>query len=380
MLRMSLERGAEGTQQPKQKLANINEYATSPVPSHVAEFARLLSDRLTTPKVVPMGLVLASVHLVTDLLDGIDTRSGEPIESNLVGQSPDLYSELRSRLPQLAAIAFSPAFAEEVRRQSEEILRVTDDNSAEDVFLATTQAALRSLPQEPDPAPDLTDQYMRLLADNPVLWGSYFLKDVRSDEGLPEVDLPGLDPAEIIKKTGSLPEDGILLEARITRGGNGVFAVYDYDYVEKAELDEHEGAQRISVTFLGSKESKARELDFSYEHPDYPDKETEPSDRADSYSYLAYGFGRLDAITLNDGGRLLVMKEPRRNNSNLTLDQHGWKAGPYGEVVRSLFRWFPSSDVQSLTDAVEMVTRDLMGVEANSASRIKQAISDKLEG
>lgn len=443
---------AESTQEPRQRLASIEQHFDTPLDPSVVEFAHLLSDRLN-PELVPMGFVMAGKLLAYDLHTGINGFTDEPIDSNLVQQSPKLYEELQDRIPAFAKFAFPPEFADEVATIIEEVtgMPVTYSGKTTEEVLAEPIKAERML--APNMLPDAgvveiaaeledgtmlyVDQEVMLLGNefdpttyngpmgsaygdaslemlfHPVVAlgeinGQYFglddeglrnmvnrtsgfrvsfdpeaLPDMRKvdvdgkqvyfptqqmlekmgvmrrgvdlaepvnnagilsfllrnttmgdetpskEEALPEIELPGLDPFELVRINGELPKTGILLEAKMTRNGNAVFQIYDYDNLERVSLEEFgedDEYQKLRTEFRWDDDSHAREVDFTYEVPNYPDKDVPPYNRGDEYSYIGCDFDGLDAIDLPNGGRLLISKKPTKLGGLYTqLDQSPWK-------------------------------------------------------
>lgn len=207
------------------------------------------------------------------------------------------------------------------------------------------------------------------------------LKNQNSECASPEVELSGFDPVDIIRKNGTLSGPGMLLEAKITRGGEAGFTIHEYYDIEEAELTEEdvEGdkCQSIYINFKDdSGELSGSKLSFIYEPPDYHCRTIEPFNRGD-FSYLGKGFAQLDAVDHPDGGRVLFQKEPNQLYSIIELKQHGWKK-VNTLPIRQILRWFPRNDIPNLTNSVEIIMRDLIGVDVYSASRIKQEVSGRL--
>lgn len=202
------------------------------------------------------------------------------------------------------------------------------------------------------------------------------------EEFVPEVDLPGLDPFDIVRSNGELPEKGLLLEAKMARGGNAVFTIYDYDNLERMSIDEQgeDGEyQYLHPSFSWDDGSKAREIEFSYEQPGYFDKDVQPFNRSDVYSYMGCSFADLDVIELAGNGRLLISKQPRRlGNLSTRLDQTPWKNNFLNGQTRNLVRWFPAGEVDGLSEAVEIITGGLLGIDPRAAQQIKQGVADRL--
>lgn len=132
---------------PAQRLKSIEEFSTQPVNPFVADFARLLADRLKTyPEIVPMGFMMAATILIYDLGKGVNGFTNEPINSSLVKRSPEIYGILDQSIPYLAKIAFedSPEFANAV---ANEWMRVMAEFSAAQKL---KQPKLPEKPADPD--------------------------------------------------------------------------------------------------------------------------------------------------------------------------------------------------------------------------------------
>lgn len=133
----------EPTQEPRAKLAKLGEFTTSPVDPSVIEFAHLLSERLDNgvDQIAPIEVIVAGTLLIYDLNAGVNGYTGEPINTGLIGQTPETYDHLRGSIPMLAEIAFPPQFATEVKRHFEEIQRQAE-RTGEDVSMLTIGYAI----------------------------------------------------------------------------------------------------------------------------------------------------------------------------------------------------------------------------------------------
>ena len=218
---------------------------------------------------------------------------------------------------------------------------------------------------------------------------SYFMKNSPAmdetpaqEENLPEIDLPGLDPIEMVRTSGELPATGMLISARITRGGPAVFKIYNYDNIEEVkitETGEGDEYQYLHPTFRWSEDSNAKEVEFSYEPPNYFFQDTQPYNRTDEYSYMGSNFESLDIVELSNGGRLLITKEPYKiGNFGTRLDQIPWKSNLIKGQSRSITGWFSESDIEGVTQAAETIARDLIGLDEVSARQFGEGLQDNL--
>lgn len=108
------EREAESTLDPSQRLLQAQEFAPRLLDPRVVELGKLVAGRMS-PELVPMGFVMTSAFCIEDFRRGTDGFTQKPIESALVRQPDYVYDYLYLNIPNLARIAFSESFADEVR-------------------------------------------------------------------------------------------------------------------------------------------------------------------------------------------------------------------------------------------------------------------------
>lgn len=324
---------AEQVQEMKQKLRSLsfhlpNEHETT------YNLANFLADRLTHQGLTPRGFLLVAALSLEDLERGVNSITGEPItraKYKIADQPTAVYRILNLFIPKIAKAVTPPEFASQVQ----------------EIYDSANKDRVR----------------------------------VYGEEGIPEVELPGRDPYEIVRREKRLPARGILLEANFAHKGNGVFTVYQYDNLEKVRLDEQgEGRQYqyLHTFFHWSKDTKSRQLELGYENPNYLAKAKEPYNRGETVSYIPVGFSELDRIDLPGSGRLLILKKPRViGNLSTRLDQHPW-ADTIGGKSRQLVRWFNFEDVHGVAETVKVIARDLMGVDPNGAKIMRDEVGARL--
>ncbi len=124
------EREAESTLDPSQRLLQAQEFATRLLDPRVVELGKFVARRMN-PQLVPMDFVIASALCIEDLKRGIDGFTHKPIDTTLFRQPEYVYNFLYLNIPTLARIAFSEAFADDVRTNLLAILarsRVEEDD------------------------------------------------------------------------------------------------------------------------------------------------------------------------------------------------------------------------------------------------------------
>src|SRR5438105_882062 len=81
------------------KLRRVEEFTTEPISPLVTQFGRFLADRINGGEIAPMGFIMAANLSLYDLEKGINGFTNEPIRSDLVGRTPDVYGLLRGSIP-----------------------------------------------------------------------------------------------------------------------------------------------------------------------------------------------------------------------------------------------------------------------------------------
>lgn len=115
---MSLE-GAISTEPIKKKLRELRQYMPGQ-PDVIYAFGAYLADKLN-PKLVPPGFNMAAELALYDLQIGVDSFTGQPIRSRLVGQQPQIYVHLSMQVPEIAKAVCPKDFAKGVRKFYEQV-------------------------------------------------------------------------------------------------------------------------------------------------------------------------------------------------------------------------------------------------------------------
>ena len=105
---------AQSMEEPKRKLARLEELIPNPANELVCDFGRFVSPYLN-PSLIPLGFVRLCDSAIDDLKHGMSAVSGRPIVSRLVGHSPMIYAKLHSEISTIADAIFSTEFAGAVR-------------------------------------------------------------------------------------------------------------------------------------------------------------------------------------------------------------------------------------------------------------------------
>ena len=105
---------AQSMEEPKRKLARLEELIPNPANELVCDFGRFVSPYLN-PSLIPLGFVRLCDSAIDDLKHGMSAVSGRPIASRLVGHSPMIYAKLHSEISTIADAIFSREFAGAVR-------------------------------------------------------------------------------------------------------------------------------------------------------------------------------------------------------------------------------------------------------------------------
>lgn len=197
---------------------------------------------------------------------------------------------------------------------------------------------------------------------------------------LPEIELPGLNPYDIVRRTGSLPDTGLLLGATAVWHGPAMFRIYNYDNLEQAILGDNDITQRLAVAFRYREDSTASSLTVGYEPPYYFDRETEPYLRIDEYSYMPVGFGRVAIDSLPNGGRLLISQDTSLHNLGTQLSQTGWLNPMLQRQTRRIMRWFPRDETDSLRTALVTVAELVIGIENDTTTHLADRVQKQFKG
>jgi len=105
---------AQSMEEPKRRLAKLEEFIPDAQNEMVYDFGRFVSPYLN-PELLPVGFVRLCETAIHDLKHGVSGVSGRPIVSRLVGHSPMIYAKLYTEISSIADAIFSKEFAGAVR-------------------------------------------------------------------------------------------------------------------------------------------------------------------------------------------------------------------------------------------------------------------------
>jgi len=105
---------AQPMEEPKRKLARLEEFIPDTANGMIYDFGRFVSVYLN-PRLIPLGFVTVCESAIHDLQKGVSSVTSRPIVNGLVGHSPMIYARLRLELPNIADAIFSAGFAGAVR-------------------------------------------------------------------------------------------------------------------------------------------------------------------------------------------------------------------------------------------------------------------------
>ena len=104
--------------EPKRKLARLNELMRGDPAGAIFEFGRIIAEQYLGDDGVainPFGFVMAAGLAVDDIRVGINQKTGNPIESFLVRQPSMVFNILIAVIPRIADAIFDEEFAAAVR-------------------------------------------------------------------------------------------------------------------------------------------------------------------------------------------------------------------------------------------------------------------------
>lgn len=107
-------------EEPKQKLAHLEEHLPDAPNELVYDFGRYLAEYLNQ-SLVPMGFVMGCTLAIHDLQTGTNGFTGKPIQNRLVGYPPAIYGFLQMEIPRIATAVFPAEFAEQVKTHVEAV-------------------------------------------------------------------------------------------------------------------------------------------------------------------------------------------------------------------------------------------------------------------
>ena len=108
-------------EEPKQKLAKLEELIPDTFDLGLLyDFGRFLAGYLNS-ELVPIGFVIGCELALRDLQRGVSGSTKRPIQSQLVGYPPGIYSLLRMEIPRIADAVFPAEFASGVKIVLDEI-------------------------------------------------------------------------------------------------------------------------------------------------------------------------------------------------------------------------------------------------------------------
>jgi hypothetical protein len=314
------------------KLRSLGEY----MPGQnevVCEFGKFLAGRLNED-IVPQGFYLASMLAIYDIQAGVDGFTGEPITGRLAALPDTLYPLLQLFIPAIAKAVYPANFADEVKKFADEV----NASAREDAKTA-----------EP-----------------------------KKQEINHAAVIPGQDPFEILARGEKLPTSGIILNANIVKGSQGVFEVYNYNQLKKHRLSDSRPRYDERSLDMEFQHVTGTMLTFGFENPNYPGKEKPPYDRGDSTSYIPLGWDQLDAIPLPETrGRLLVQKQPCPDN----YVSHELRKSTDEETPRTSRReistYYKPGDFDGLTDGIAAIAEQLIGLPESDARLMAELVREK---
>jgi len=106
--------------EPKQKLAKLEELIPDAANNLVYDFGRHLADYLYD-HLVPREFVMACESALYDLQRGLNGFTGKRIQSPLVGYPPTIYARLRMEIPTIADAVLPAEFAASVKSHIEQV-------------------------------------------------------------------------------------------------------------------------------------------------------------------------------------------------------------------------------------------------------------------
>lgn len=106
--------------EPKQKLAKLEELIPAAPNNLLYDFGRHLAGYLN-PQLVPMGFVVGCEMALHDLQTGVNSFTGKPIRSRLVGYPPAIYALLLMEIPRIADAVLPTEFAASVKNHLEQV-------------------------------------------------------------------------------------------------------------------------------------------------------------------------------------------------------------------------------------------------------------------
>lgn len=115
------EKETRSTLNPNQRLLQAQEFAPRLLDPRVVELGKFIASRIGSEP-DPIDFIMVSVLRIEDFRRGVDGFKQKPIESTLAKQPKYVYDYLYLNIPNLASIAFSEAFADEVRANIATIL------------------------------------------------------------------------------------------------------------------------------------------------------------------------------------------------------------------------------------------------------------------
>lgn len=112
---------SQPTQGAIERLNRIQEFSTQPIDPRVAMFAKFVATRLNE-RIVPLGFMFAASMALYDVEQGVDSSTGEPLNTRLEHNPQHVYTLLSLSIPDLADASFPKPFADEVRLEYQRYL------------------------------------------------------------------------------------------------------------------------------------------------------------------------------------------------------------------------------------------------------------------
>lgn len=97
--------------EPKRKMLQLRELIPGAPNDYVYDFGEFLSMRFNNSDITPLQFVMGCKQAICDLMEGVDSISGERIESPLTGLQPWDYLLLEGEIQNIADAIFPMQFS-----------------------------------------------------------------------------------------------------------------------------------------------------------------------------------------------------------------------------------------------------------------------------
>lgn len=188
--------------------------------------------------------------------------------------------------------------------------------------------------------------------------------------------IPGIDAIETVVNGEKLPEQGIIVHAEVIKGYEGVVSVYQYDKIDAVDIDDSRpkfDQVRMGVHFHGVKE-----LNLSYENPNYAYKHVEPFNRMQATNYIGFSFEDLDIFDLSDRGRFLLAKHTLNIGGLYTSFDRRFEDIKDEEKKREVTVVFDKDNQEGALEAIKTIMSKLIGVQDQDVELIALQTKEKL--